>query len=105
MWISAQRQRLETLPDDKKEKLLSIGFVQSVKKNKEEIKNIFIQYGIDTRKNKTILDHISIQELQSKIQFLESHNIPIIGENGKLTDIFSMSSFDMEKNMVFLLKM
>ena len=54
-------------------------------------------YNIDKNKNKTILSRISIQELQSKIEFLKAHNIPIVDENGLLIDIFSMSSPDMKE--------
>ena len=63
----------------------------------EEIHNLCEQYNIDCEKNKTILKYISIQELQSKIEFLKINNLEIIDKNGLLIDIFSMSSPDMKE--------
>ena len=71
--------------------------IWNVKKNKEQIENICTQYNIDKNKNESLLIYISIQELQSKIEFLKAHNIPIVDENGLLIDIFSMSSPDMKE--------
>ena len=76
--------------------LSRLGMVWNIYKNKEEINNICRQYNIDIIKNKDILKHISVQELESKIEFLKSHNIPIVDEQGLLIDIFSMSSPDMK---------
>ena len=96
-WISRQRIHFATLSDEKKQKLLAIGFVPSVKQNNDAIENICTQYNINIEKNKTVLKHISIQELQTKIEFLSTFNIPIVDENGLLIDIFSMSSPDMKE--------
>ena len=95
-WIANQRN-LTSPNSEKGQLLLSIGMVWKTKKNKEEIDNACIQHNIDKNKNKTILSRISIQELQSKIEFLKAHNIPIVDENGLLIDIFSMSSPDMKE--------
>ena len=95
-WIANQRN-LTSPNSEKGQLLLSIGMIWKTKKNKEEIDNACIQHNIDKNKNKTILSHISIQELQSKIEFLKAHNIPIVDENGLLIDIFSMSSLDMKE--------
>ena len=95
-WIANQRN-LTSPNSEKGQLLLSIGMIWKTKKNKEEIDNACIQHNIDKNKNKTILSHISIQELQSKIEFLKAHNIPIVDENGLLIDIFSMSSPDMKE--------
>ena len=95
-WIANQRKK--TKPESEHGKLLiQIGMTWNVKKNIEEIENICTQYNIDKDKNKTLLSHISIQELQSKIEFLKEHNISIVDENGLLIDIFSMSSPDMKE--------
>ncbi len=95
-WIKAQRKY--TSPNSERGKLLlSIGMVWNTKKNSEEIDNICMQEGIDKDKNKIVLSHISLQELQSKIEFLKSHNLPLIDETGLLHGIFSMSSFDMKE--------
>ena len=96
-WINNQRRNFATLSDKRKQKLLAIGFVSNVKQNNDAIENICTQYNINIEKNKTVLKHISIQELQSKIEFLSTFNIPIVDENGLLIDIFSMSSHDMKE--------
>lgn len=95
-WIRRQRQTV--LPESERgQLLLQIGMIFNIKKNKDEIANICIINGIDQNRNKSVLKRISIQELQSKIEFLKSHNIPIVDENGLLIDIFSMSSPDMKE--------
>ena len=95
-WIANQRRL--TIPDSEKGQLLSsIGMIWNYKQNKDKIIDVCKTYNIDEAKNKTILAHISIQELQAKIEFLLSHNIPIIDENGLLNDIFTMSSPDMQE--------
>ena len=63
--------------------------------NKKAILDICALYSIDYKLNKAILEHISIQELQSKIEFLRAYSIPYLDKFGKLIDIFSMSSKDM----------
>ena len=95
-WLSKQRQ-MRVSNSEHEILLIQIGMVWNIKKNKEEIQNICIQYNIDEEINKIILNHISIQELIAKIEFLKSHNYPIVDENGKLLDIFSMSSINMKE--------
>ena len=94
-WVARQR-RLKPLESEQWILLSRLGMVWNIYKNKEEINNICRQYNIDIIKNKDILKHISVQELESKIEFLKSHNIPIVDEQGLLIDIFSMSSPDMK---------
>ena len=94
-WIMTQR--LKCNPSSERGILLcKIGMIWNVKKNKLEINNLCAQYNIDIAKNQTILSHISIQEFQSKIDFLKANNIPIIDPFGLLIDIFSMSSLDIK---------
>ena len=95
-WLVTQRQMCVS-NSEHEILLIQIGMVWNIKKNKEEIQNICIQYNIDEEINKIILNHISIQELISKILFLQSHNYPIVNEKGKLLDIFSMSSINMKE--------
>ena len=95
-WIANQRN-LTSPNSEKGQLLLRIGMIWKTKKNKEEIDNACIQHNIDKNKNKTILSRISIQKLQSKIEFLKAHNIPIVDENDLLIDAFSMSSPDMKE--------
>ncbi len=94
-WIVSQRRY--TSPDSEKGQLLSsIGMIWGIKQNRSKVIDICELYNIDQAKNKAILEHISIQELQSKIDFLKEHNIPILNDD-LLLDIFSMSSPDMEE--------
>ncbi len=94
-WIAVQRRNC--LPESNRGKLLSkIGMIWSVKKNREEIINICEQYDIDINKNEIALNHISIQELLAKIEFLKSQNMPFTIE-GKLHEIFSMSNLDIQQ--------
>ena len=51
---------------------------------------------IDKKINKEVLSHISLLELQSKIKFLASKGVSPIDNSGKLIDIFSMSSIDIQ---------
>ena len=97
VWLSLQRLKFSKLSIERQQKLLNIGFILNIKKNKEEITNICNLYKIDLKKNKTILDHISIQELLAKIEFLKENNIAIIDNQGILINIFSMSNQDMLK--------
>ena len=91
IWIRNQIKL--TLPDSEKGQLLSsIGMIWNTKKNKDEIISICNEYNIDTAKNNNVIKHISVQELESKIEYLKEHNIPIVDLNGVLIDIFTMSS-------------
>ena len=95
-WLSTQRRNV--LPESERGQLLSkIGMVWSVKKNKDYINNICIDKNINIDENKKVLAHISFQELLAKINYLEMLNIPIYGKDGKLHEIFSMSSVDMQE--------
>ena len=47
--------------------------------------------------NKEVLSHVSLLELQSKIRFLTRNRISPVDSSGKLIDIFSMSSLDIEE--------
>lgn len=96
IWIGRQRIRCN-LESNHGIMLTRIGMIWNSKKNKEGIKTICVENNIEIEKNQTILSRISIQELQSKIEFLKSHNIPIVDENGLLIDIFFMSSPDMKE--------
>ena len=94
-WISTQRRTVE--PESERGQLLSkIGMVWSVRKNKEEVNYICNQYNIDTDMNKEVLAHIPIQELSSKISYLEQKGINIVDEKGNLHEIFSMSNINMQ---------
>ena len=101
-WISDQRKAHngtgKSKIDEKQITALNyIGMIWNLKLHKEQVIDICICNGIDQNINKVILNHITIQELQSKIEFLKEHNIRVIDENGLLIDIFSMSNSDMKE--------
>ena len=79
--------------------LLSIGF----KFNKGIEDKIYKQeicknHNIDLKINDKIIERISKIELISKINFLEASSLELVDNTGKLVDIFSMSSPDIEDN-------
>ena len=69
---------------------------ETKRQNKDQITNICIENNINLNINKKIITHISIQELQSKITFLQEKNIPITDTQGKLHEIFLMSNINMQ---------
>ena len=84
---------------DQMQTLLSIGF----KFNKGIEDKIYKQevcktFNIDLKINEEIINRTSKQELISKIKFLAGKGIYPVDTSGKLIDIFSMSSLDIEKN-------
>ena len=84
---------------DQMQSLLSIGF----KFNKGIEDKIYKQeicknHNIDLKINDKIIERISKIELISKINYLEASNLELVDNTGKLIDIFSMSSLDIEKN-------
>ena len=96
IWIASQRQNVDR--ESEHGKLLeSIGMIWNTRKNYHEVLDICGENGINYQKNKIILNHISTQELQSKIEFLKVNNMPIIDLNGFLVDIFHMSNQDMKE--------
>ena len=96
-WIINQRRKYETLEDERKTLLSNIGMLWNIKKNKEKVNDICLQNDISKFKNKSILSHITFQELSSKIEFVKSHNILPVDKNGLLIDIFSMNNIDMQE--------
>ena len=105
-WITTTRQAYKNgdLSSDKIEKLNAIGMVWDIKANKsniedylEELKTSEPPIIIDKKINKEVLSHVSLLELQSKIRFLTRNGISPVDSSGKLIDIFSMSSPDIEE--------
>ena len=99
---SEQRQDKE----NKRKRLELIGMVWDVKKNREEVKNVCTEYGINVKKNSKIIKNIPLKEFKSKIEYLRVQGIPYV-TNGVLHEIFSMSSRDIEKkygvNLAFII--
>ena len=84
---------------DQKQTLLNIGFKFS-KEIEDKIykQEICMQHNIDLKINDEIIERISKIELISKINYLEASNLELVDNTGKLIDIFSMSSIDIQDN-------
>ena len=84
---------------DQKQTLLNIGFKFS-KGIEDKIykQEICMQHNIDLKINDEIIERISKIELISKINYLEASNLELVDSTGKLIDIFSMSSIDIQDN-------
>ena len=82
---------------DQKQTLLNIGFKFS-KEIEDKIykQEICMQHNIDLKINDEIIERISKIELISKINYLEASNLELVDNTGKLIDIFSMSSIDIQ---------
>lgn len=95
-WLDYQIKTCD--PDSEHGKLLSeLGVTFNVKKTNQEIMDICVSNNIDTKLNKTILTHISLEGLTSKIEFLKERNLPLTLEDGELSEIFSLSNKDMKE--------
>ena len=106
LWIrNCRRDYLKgNLSPEEQKDLENIGMVWNTKVNKvgienyiEELKTSESPIIIDKKINKEVLSHVSLLELQSKIKFLISNGILPVDTSGKLIDIFSMSSPDIEE--------
>ena len=116
IWVYAQRRKLQFKENDtpeqrqdkenKRKRLELIGMVWDVKKNREEVKDVCIEYEIDVKKNSKIIKTIPLKEFKSKIEYLRVQGIPYV-TNGVLHEIFNMSSRDIEKkygvNLAFII--
>ena len=102
-WIAKQR-RTVTHESERGQLLGQIGMIWNVRKNKEEVNYICSQYNIDININKLVLSHISVQELSSKISYLEQKGINIVDEKGNLHEMFSMSNINMQTRYGISLK-
>ncbi len=79
--------------------LLSIGFkFNKGIEDKIYKQEICIKHNIDLKINDKIIERLSKIELISKINFLEANNLELVDNTGKLIDIFSMSSSDIEND-------
>ena len=88
-----------SLTIDQMQTLLSIGFkFNRGIEDKIYKQEICMQYNIDLNINDKIIERISKIELISKINYLEASNLELVDNTGKLIDIFSMSSHDIEDN-------
>ncbi len=96
LWIINQRQNIP----QKSEKIQALDEIKmnwSPRIQKEEVNNLCIDNEINIELNKTVISHISAKELKSKTTYLRANGIELTNEDGKLHEIFSMSSPDMKE--------
>ena len=100
-WISKQRHFID--PESERGILLNnIGMIWKKNKSKNggrrniSFESFFKFDGFDFEKNQSVLSHISVIEFKVKIDFLEEQGYHIVDEEGKLHEIFSMSSMNMK---------
>ena len=96
LWISNQRQNIPQ-KSGKIQALDEIRMNWSPRIQKEEVNNLCIDNEINIELNKTVISHISAKELKSKTTYLRANGIELTNEDGKLHEIFSMSSPDMKE--------
>ena len=86
-----------SLTIDQMQTLLNIGFkFNKGIEDKIYKQEICIKHNIDLKINDKIIERISKIELISKINYLEASNLELVDNTGKLIDIFSMSSIDIQ---------
>ena len=82
---------------DQMQTLLDIGFkFNKGIEDKIYKQEICIKHNIDLKINDKIIERISKIELISKINYLEANGLKLVDNAGKLIDIFSMSSIDIQ---------
>ena len=96
LWIRNKRQNIPK-ESEKIQALDEIKMNWSSRIQKEEVNNLCIDNEINIELNKTVISHISDKELKSKITYLRANGIELTNEDGKLHEIFSMSSPDMKE--------
>ena len=79
--------------------LLDIGFkFNKGIEDKIYKQEICMQHNINLKMNDKIIERISKIELINKINYLEENNLELLDNTGKLIDIFSISSIDVQDN-------
>ena len=96
LWIINQRYNIPK-ESEKIQALDEIKMNWSPRIQKEEVNNLCIDNEINIELNKIVISHISAKELKSKITYLRANGIELTNEDGKLHEIFSMSSPDMKE--------
>ena len=95
-WIRNQRKAISQ-ESKKIQALDEIKMNWNLRIQKEEVNNLCIDNEINIELNKTVISHISAKELKSKTTYLRANGIELTNEDGKLHEIFSMSSPDMKE--------
>ena len=97
-WIHKQRQNKKkgSLSQEREILLNNIGMIWNTRKNKSDIEKVCRDYNINYKEYKKSLDSFMVEELLAKLQYLTSHNIPIIDESGNLNKILFMSRINLQ---------
>ena len=97
-WINHQRisKKNGALSSEREILLNNIGMIWDTRKNKSDIEKVCHDYNINYKKYKKSLDSFMVEELLAKLQYLTSHNIPIIDESGNLNNILFMSRINLQ---------
>ena len=97
-WIHTQKtsKKQGTLSQGREEKLLAIGMIFDIRKNKSLVQELCQNYGIDEKKNKAILKGIPYREMVAKIKYLEEKEIAITND-GYLHEIFDLSNGQLQE--------
>ena len=97
-WIDTQRQSKKNgaLSSEREILLNNIGMIWNTRKNKSDIEKVCRDYNINYKEYKKSLDSFMVEELLAKLQYLTSHNTPIIDESGNLNKILFMSRINLQ---------
>ena len=97
-WIKWQRREKKNgaLSSEREILLNNIGMIWDTRKNKSDIEKVCHDYNINYKKYKKSLDSFMVEELLAKLQYLTSHNIPIIDESDNLNNILFMSRINLQ---------
>ena len=97
-WINKQRisKKNGALSSEREILLNNIGMIWDTRKNKSDIEKVCHDYNINYKKYKKSLDSFMVEELLAKLQYLTSHNIPIIDESDNLNNILFMSRINLQ---------
>ncbi len=95
-FIYLQRKKYDRnlLSDEQISKLDAIGMIWNINKNYARIKQIFKDYGINSRKYAPLVKHLSLKEFGCKVNYLVANGLKIV-DNKTLHEIFNMSEANM----------
>ena len=94
--VEERNNTFAPLTDEQVQMLESIGMMWDVRKNKSDIEELCKNTGIDIKKNKDVIKHISLIEFKVKISYLNDNGMSVVDAKGLLHEIFSMSSMNMK---------
>ena len=95
-WIYLQRKNMKGLSEEKFKKLNAIDMIWDAKSDRKKVLDIVEVNGIDYKKNKVVIDGISLFEIKAKIRYLISQGISVSTKEG-LHEIFNVSNEELVK--------